>query len=108
MLPTPAPRNVVRYNRRLPMPRFANEAELAERVLGILSPHFEIETEVDGRHCSGRQLRIDAVLRPRDPSDWKDDRPAFGVEFKLASQGPSSTAKFTQWARQAVDYTHTD
>lgn len=108
LLPRPAPRNVLRFKRRVPMPRFANEAELAERVLAILEPHFEVEREVSGRHCSGRRLQVDAVLRPRDPSAWKDDSPAFGVEFKMAHQGSFSTHEFTQWARQAVDYTHAE
>lgn len=94
--------------RRPPMPRFANEADLAERVLTLLDQHFLIDTEVVGRHCSGRRLRIDAILRPRDPGPWKDDEPAFGVEFKLVHQKSFDTRDFSAWARQACDYTHVE
>jgi hypothetical protein len=93
---------------RPPMPRFDSEEELANRALAVLDQHFLIEREVSGRHCSGRSLRIDAILRPRDPSGWKDRDPAFGVEFKLAHQKSFDTRDFTDWARQAIDYTHVE
>jgi hypothetical protein len=94
--------------RRPPFPRFENEADLAQRVLSRLSMHFAAETEVRGRHWTGRTLRLDAVLRPRDASGWRDKNAAFGVEFKLAHQRSHDTHRFAEWARQAVDYTQTE
>ena len=85
-----------------------SEADLAGAALGELDPYFTAEPEVLGTHCSGKRLRLDAVLRPRDPSGWRDPSPAFGVEFKNAYAGSHDTRRFTSWAAQAVDYAHTE
>lgn len=85
-----------------------SETDLASTALSELSRYFTVEREVRGAHCSGRQLRLDAVLRPRDPSGWADPSPAFGVEFKNAYAGSHDTRRFTSWAAQAVDYVHTE
>ena len=78
------------------------ESEIAERVLSALSPHFEARREVFGTHCSGRRLRIDAVLWPRDPTGWHDEKPVFGLEFKRhVGQGAEALA-------QCTDYAHTE
>jgi hypothetical protein len=45
---------------------------------------------------------------PKQPGPWKDDRPAFGVEFKLADEYSFDTRRFTRWAAQAVDYAETE
>lgn len=84
------------------------EADLVGAALAELDPHFTADREVWGTHCSGKRLRLDAVLRPCDPSGWFDAAPAFGVEFKNALAGPFDTRRFTSWAAQAVDYVHTD
>jgi hypothetical protein len=102
------PRQPLRMKRRSPLPRFRDEADLAERAIACLAPYFHVQREVQGTHFSGRRLRIDAILRPRDTTGWRDPDPAFGVEFKIAHQGGKSTNEFTNWARQAVDYTHTN
>jgi len=52
-------------------------------------------------------MQIDAVLRPRDTTPWKDENPAFGVAFKLPGQNVGDAGYF-QWAAQAVDYTHAE
>lgn len=97
------------FRRRHPLPDFANEAGLADWVLSRLDPWFIVEREVVGSHCAGRRLRIDAVLRPRDSSGWKDDAPAFGVEFKVPGVAKGwGTKDVAGWIAQAVDYTHTD
>jgi hypothetical protein len=93
---------------RLPFPPFRTEAELSSWVLAQLEPTFAITEQVVGRHWSGRRLRIDAVLRPRDPEPWKDVAPAFGVEFKLADERSFDTRNFTGWAAQAVAYAQTE
>lgn len=84
------------------------EADLASAALGELDPHFTAEREIWGTHCTGAGLRLDAVLRPRDPSGWFDQAPAFGVEFKNAYAGDLDPRRFTSWTAQAVDYTHTN
>lgn len=77
------------------------ESEIAERVLSALDPHFEARREVCGTHCSGRRLRIDAVLWPRDPARWHDEKPVFAVEFKRpVGQGAEALG-------QCADYAHT-
>lgn len=89
----------------LPLSGFPSEAVLAEAVLNRLDRHFHVRREWPGTHCSGRRMRIDAVIRPRDGSAWKDDVVTFGVEFKLP--GPDAgTRAYTRWIAQAIDYTH--
>lgn len=85
---------------------FGNEAELADWACGELDPFFEIRRQIQGTHCTGRRLRIDAILRPRDVTGWADPDPAFGVEFK--NPGAAGTQVYTTWAAQCVDYTHTN
>jgi hypothetical protein len=80
---------------------------MADHVLAELSSTFVIQREVRGEHCSGKRLRLDAVLHPRDPSGWRDDSPAFGVEFKQPGPNQGMNA-WTRWAAQSVDYTHVD
>jgi hypothetical protein len=86
---------------------FRTEQELCERVLGLLDHWYEIEREVTGRYWNGTRVRIDAVLRPRDPAPWADEQPAFGVEFKLPARDVGE-GEYFQWAAQAVDYTHVE
>jgi hypothetical protein len=95
----------MRLRSRIAIPPQRTEAELTTWVLGELAESFHIEREIRGSHCSGRKLRIDAVLRPIDASNWKDAEPAFGLEFKVPDQ--ETTRDFTAWMAQAVDYTHT-
>lgn len=94
----------LRFRPRLPIPVHKTE-ERAEWALSYLGQWFHVDREVWGAHCGGRRLRIDAVMKPRDASAWKDDAPVFGVEFKLTTAG-SDTREFTSWVAQAVDYTH--
>lgn len=79
-----------------------SESEFADKVLTALSKWFDIETQVYGDHPDGRVLRLDAVLQPNDSmEDWKDDYPAFGVEFKLSKDNGKASA-------QAIDYSQTN
>jgi hypothetical protein len=84
-------------------PPVGSEAELVTRILAKLEPHFRAVREVRGRHCTGKLLKLDAVLVPRDPGPWFDETPALGVEFKL----PDGTGDLMRWERQAEDYAHT-
>ncbi|MFF4404909.1 hypothetical protein ACMATS_17980 [Streptoverticillium reticulum] len=90
----------------LPEPgQYINEKQLADTVLGELRPHFHIQREVSGLYPTGKALRLDAVLRPRDPGPWFDDEPVFGVEFKLPSRANGYRDDAAQ-IRQAADYTY--
>lgn len=95
----------VRY---APLPPHTNERELADAVLSQLAPTFDYQREVYGTHCEGKRLRIDAVAWPRNPSEWKDEQPAFGIEFKATQLMNFDMRNFTRWMAQAVDYTHVD
>lgn len=83
-----------------------NERQLSDLVCERLGPWFAIEREVPGDYCGGGRLRLDAMLRPHDTSDWADDDLAFGVEFKRPL--PADTKSWAGRLAQAVDYTHTD
>lgn len=87
--------------------RFGTEGDLAAATLATLRPHFTVEREVEGVHCSGQRLRLDAVLRPVEAGPWRDTAPAIGVEFKNPAR-LDSTRDYTSWAAQCVDYTHTN
>ena len=98
----------MRYEQKalLPAPgTFGDEAELASFVLSKLDQWFHIEEQVRGQYWTGEKTRIDAVLKPRDPEPWRDDNPAFGVEFKNLTSN-SSVADRYGWVAQAVGYTH--
>ncbi|WP_345695748.1 hypothetical protein [Kitasatospora terrestris] len=95
------------YRYLVPPPQgfFGSERALADHVLGRLAAHFLIEREVEGRYPDGRTVRIDAVLRPRDPSGWFDVEPVFGIEFKLPDK-INSVGEFGAQIAQASDYAH--
>jgi hypothetical protein len=86
----------------LALPVIADEKDLADRVLAKLSPFFEIEREVRGEHCSGKRVRLDAILTPHDQDGWLDDSPVLGIEFKV----PEATRDVFRHMRQAEDYAH--
>lgn len=89
---------------------FGGEKEVRESTLARLSSHFLIHEEVWGTHWSGRRLRIDAVITPKDDSDWKTKSPRLGVEFKnFRAFKPSGDMKdYTRWWSQCHDYAETD
>lgn len=88
----------------LPEPgEYVSEEQYADWVLGQLAPAFHICREVPGRYPTGESVRLDAVLRPRDPGSWFDDEPVFGVEFKRPVTGHAERDEAGQ-IRQAADY----
>lgn len=86
------------------------EREAKEPVLQRLSQHFHIHEEVWGTHWSGRRLRIDAIITPKDDSDWKTKSPHFGVEFKnfRGFKASGDMKDYTKWWSQCHDYAETD
>jgi hypothetical protein len=95
----------VPYHAELPLDHFDSERTLADRVLERLEPWFHIRREVVGPHCSGRELRIDAIIRPKGAAAWRNPAVSLGVEFKIPKGGLNA---YTGWIAQAVSYTHVD
>jgi hypothetical protein len=97
------------FGRQTPLSGFLNEAALAQAVLTRLEPWFHVTTEVRGRHPLGATCRIDAVLLPRNPHDWKRKDVALGIEFKaLDAREAWGRADLTAWVAQAIDYAYVD
>lgn len=95
------------YQAEIPLTAFRSEREMADRVLARLEPWFYVQREVAGKHCSGRRLRVDAIIRPRQADQWCNPAVAFGVEFKFIPNGAGINA-YTGWIAQAVSYSHVD
>ncbi len=89
---------------------YGSEQEFVDSVLSDLEPYFLIEPQVRLTHWTGKQLTVDAVAKPRDPSRWHDANPVFALEFKMplafhvSRDRWGATKDFTSWAAQAVDY----
>lgn len=83
------------------------ETDVQRQVLHLLEPHFEIREQIEGTHFTGKRLRLDAVLKPRQPHLWKSSDIALGVEFKDDLRIAGDTTNFTKWLAQCVDYSHT-
>lgn len=93
------------------LPEYLSEQAFVDATLEELAPHFHIEQQVWLEHWTGRRLRVDAILRPRESEAWKDEHPVFAVEFKMpmlfhTGKGWGDTKDFTAWAAQSVDYTN--
>lgn len=91
------------------LPPYPSEKAFVDATLAELEPYFHIEREVVLEHWTGKPLKVDAVMRPREPQAWKDKSPVFAVEFKPPTlfhtgQGWGDTKDFTAWAAQSVDY----
>lgn len=85
------------------------ETDVATAILEKLKPDFVIEREVYGTHFSGKRVKVDAVVRPRDPSQWKRPDVALAIEFKDAERLDQSfdTKNYTKWLAQCIDYANT-
>ncbi|MFT7671013.1 MAG: hypothetical protein ACI8X5_003728 [Planctomycetota bacterium] len=84
-----------------------SEAAFERDILERLEPHFEIHPKVEGRHFSGKHLKIDAVVVPRDRTGWKNQNVALGIEFKDVVRLKGNTTNFTRWLAQCADYGNT-
>lgn len=89
--------------------RLGDEKDFVKKVLRRLSKHFFVHEQACGTHWSGKRVRIDAILQPRDSSGWKSDHPRLGVEFKNYNGfNPSIDIKdYTKWWSQCHDYAET-
>lgn len=79
------------------------ENEFISSVLEEISDDFVCKREIWGTHFSGKRLRIDAVIKPKEVSLWKNKNILFGVEFKLPSK-QESIGNDTKLITQAIDY----
>lgn len=79
-------------------------------VLSRLERHFDIFEEVWGTHWSGRRLRIDAIITPKDDSEWKTKSPRIGIEFKnfRGFNASFDMKDYTKWWAQCHDYAETN
>lgn len=78
------------------------ESDEIEFVKHNLKPHFDFRYEVKGRHLSGKNVRIDALARPKDYNEWRNkDLTVLGFEFKKEFE---STGDRTKLIAQAIDY----
>jgi hypothetical protein len=60
-----------------------DESEFQKLITRQLSKDFFIEEQVSGEHyISNSSLFIDAVIRPKDTSGWRNKNVAIGIEFK--------------------------
>jgi hypothetical protein len=87
-----------------------DERAISKAVLGRLSKHFEIYEQVRGTHWSGRRIIIDAIVKPRDDSEWKTKSPSLGIEFKnfRGFRRSFDMKDYTRWWAQCHDYAETD
>ncbi|MEW1907243.1 hypothetical protein AB0442_02145 [Kitasatospora sp. NPDC085895] len=83
---------------------FESEADISAKVLSRLDPWFEVSPQVHGRHYTGVDCYVDAVIRPRDPQAWHNPNIAMGIEFKRSAQG--SRKDITSWVAQSIDYAY--
>ena len=87
------------------------ESEYKNYILNLAAPHFHIQKEVTGYFFSNR-CRIDAVIKPKDNTDWANKSIAFGVEFKHFSDGAydgdsKSINYYSKQFKQIIDYSYT-
>jgi len=89
--------------------QFDIESEIVfkNKILSDLRKDFIIVEECRGTHLSGKQLRIDAIIKPKDISDWKNKEIAFGLEFKSPSNLKSFGGQLG-FIKQCIDYSYTD
>ncbi|NOT94192.1 hypothetical protein [Ferruginibacter sp.] len=82
------------------------EKIFSKEILELLIDDFQIKTEVYGTHFSGKRLRIDAILKPKDTSKWKNKNISIGIEFK-SKEKLDGIKHTTHWIKQCIDYANT-
>lgn len=87
----------------------SNERMVSDTVLGMLSRDFHVCEQVPGEHFSGKKLRIDAIITPKDDSEWKCEHPMLGIEFKdhFAFSSSFDFKDYSAWMAQCIDYANT-
>lgn len=85
------------------------EIAIKNNYLPNLERNFHVYHEVHGKHFSGKKLKLDAILRPKDSHLWKNPDVALGIEFKdtIRFSNNYDTKDFTKWLAQCLDYSNT-
>lgn len=84
-----------------------NEEAFKQTVFEKLKQHFNIAHEVNGKHFSGNNMRIDAIATPKENNLWKNHSVALGIEFKDDERLRGDTTNYTGWLAQCIDYSNT-
>lgn len=84
-----------------------SEINYSNSVENKIKETFHIYKEVWGTHFSGKRLRIDAILVPKDTSGWKNKNIALGIEYKDDKRIKGDMTNYTKCAAQCVDYANT-
>ncbi len=89
------------------MTRYSNisEKELVEKVLKRLDRDWHINQEVYGKNQFGEKYRIDAIIKPKDVTEWKKKDVSFGLEFKKI---PLHTKELNEMFYQCYVYQRVD
>ena len=80
------------------------ECDVSRDLLDRLEKHFVVHREVAGTHYSGKRVRIDAILVPKERGTWATEQASLGLEVK---RGKVSIGEATKLAAQSVDYANT-
>lgn len=83
-----------------------SEFEFKKHIISVLSNDFVISEEWNGIHLSGSNVRIDAVMRPKNTDLWMNKKIVFGIEFKSPSK-LIGFGKQLEFIKQAIDYSNT-
>jgi hypothetical protein len=89
------------------------EQENVKQVISLLSTDFVCVVEdtdnnnrILGIHPTGKNLFIDALIRPKDTTKWRSgDRTVFGIEFKRDYEKGGSLIKHIA---QSIDYSQSE
>lgn len=78
------------------------EQEFSTQTIERLRPYFDIRHEWWGT-CFGKRVRIDALLKPNDLTEWKNKDIILGVEFKRIDDNLKYKA-----VAQCIDYSYAE
>lgn len=84
-----------------------SESNLKAKVLYDLSTSFNIREQWPGK-CFGNNVIIDALIKPKDTTGWKNKDVIFGIEFKQFRESGAFFGDTTQIIKQAIDYSYSN
>jgi hypothetical protein len=81
------------------------EKDISQDLLKRLEKYFLVYREVKGTHWTGKSVRLDAVLQPKESLGFADSNCFLGLELKRGFDG---VGEITKQISQAVDYANSD
>lgn len=91
-----------------------SESHYKTRVLQLAEDHFRIRREVVGKLFNNR-CKIDAIITPKDLTNWANKEICFGVEFKHFSENyngkgteSANMGYYTKQFKQIIDYSYAE